>query len=108
MRLPWLARVLPPVVLCAGAVVAVAAWPWGGTFVADGMLWIPAGEAVLGSQDGDADAPLHRVRISGFWLDATEVTNAQFAAFVAATGHVTDAERPPFKADVPDLPDDQR
>lgn len=58
-----------------------------------GMVWIPGGEAWLGSQEGDADAPLHRVRLSGFWLDATEVRNAEFAAFVAATGHVTDAER---------------
>ncbi|MBL8754402.1 MAG: formylglycine-generating enzyme family protein [Planctomycetes bacterium] len=72
------------------------------------MVWIAGGEAVLGSQRGDADAPLHRVRLSGFWIDATEVTNAQFAAFVQATGHVTDAEKPPSKEDVPDLPDDQR
>jgi formylglycine-generating enzyme required for sulfatase activity len=108
MRLPWLARVLPPVVLVVGAALAVAVWRWGGTDAPEGMVWIPGGEAVLGSQNGDADAPLHRVRITGFWLDATEVTNAQFAAFVAATGHVTDAEKPPSKADVPDLPDDQR
>ena len=73
-----------------------------------GMVWIAGGEAVLGSQNGDRDAPRHRVRLDGFWLDATEVTNAQFAAFVAATGYVTDAEKPPSKADVPDLPDDQR
>ncbi|WP_273831267.1 SUMF1/EgtB/PvdO family nonheme iron enzyme, partial [Serratia bockelmannii] len=32
-------------------------------------------------------------RVSGFWIDQTEVTNAQFAAFVTATGYVTDAER---------------
>ncbi len=74
----------------------------------DGMVWIPGGEAVLGSQNGDADAPLHRVRLDGFWLDVAEVTNLQFAAFVRATGYVTDAEKPPSKEDVPDLPDDQR
>jgi formylglycine-generating enzyme required for sulfatase activity len=73
-----------------------------------GMVWIAGGEATLGSQNGDSDAPLHRVRLDGFWIDATEVTNAQFAAFVAATHHVTDAEKPPSKHDVPDLPDDQR
>ena len=73
-----------------------------------GMVWIAGGEAVLGSQCGDADAPLHRVRITGFWLDATEVTNAQFAAFVQATRYVTDAEKPPSKEDVPNLPDAQR
>ena len=35
-----------------------------------------------------------RVRVSPFWMDATEVTNAQFAAFVKATGYKTVAERP--------------
>ena len=33
------------------------------------------------------------VRVDGFWIDRTEVTNAQFAKFVAATGYVTLAER---------------
>jgi formylglycine-generating enzyme required for sulfatase activity len=46
------------------------------------MVWIAPGEAVLGSQNGDRDAPLHRVHLDGFWIDATEVTNDQFAAFV--------------------------
>lgn len=73
-----------------------------------GMVWIPGGEAVLGSQRGDRDAPLHRVRLRGFWIDRTEVTNAQFAAFVAATRYVTDAEKPPSAEDVPGLPDAQR
>ncbi len=69
-----------------------------------GMVWIPGGRAVLGSQHGDRDAPLHPVELSGFWLDATEVTNAQFAAFVAATKHVTDAERTPTPAELPGVP----
>lgn len=73
----------------------------------EGMVWIAGGEAVLGSQDGDADAPKHRVRLSGYWLDATEVTNAAFARFVAATGHVTDAERKPKAEEVPGVPKDQ-
>ncbi len=86
----------------AKAVVATPAEPTAG------MVWIAGGEAMLGSQNGDRDAPLHKVRLTGFWLDATEVTNAQFAQFVQATGYVTDAEKPPSKEDVPDLPDDQR
>ncbi len=73
----------------------------------EGMVWIAGGEAVLGSQTGDRDAPLHRVRLGGFWLDPTEVTNAEFARFVAATGYVTDAERKPGKEDVPGVPEDQ-
>ncbi|MEO6596844.1 MAG: formylglycine-generating enzyme family protein [Planctomycetota bacterium] len=72
-----------------------------------GMVWIAGGEATLGSQNGDRDAPLHRVRLDGFWLDATEVTNAQFAAFVAATHYVTDAEKKPSPEDVPGVPQDQ-
>lgn len=61
----------------------------------EGMLWIPGGEFTMGSTEGLADErPPHRVRVSGFFLDATEVTNAQFRAFVEATGYVTVAERP--------------
>jgi formylglycine-generating enzyme required for sulfatase activity len=73
-----------------------------------GMVWIPGGDAILGSQQGDRDAPLHRVRLDGFWLDATEVTNAEFAAFVAATNHVTDAERVPTAEELPGVPDAER
>jgi len=78
----------------------------------DGMVWIPGGEfsmgaadprgALEGGPDGLADArPIHRVRVAGFWMDRTEVTNRQFAAFVRATGYVTVAERTPSAADVP-------
>ena len=71
------------------------------------MVWIHGGEAMLGSQNGDRDAPLHRVRLDGFWLDATEVTNAQFAAFVLAVHHVTDAEKKPTPEEVPGAAADQ-
>ncbi|MEC9373772.1 MAG: formylglycine-generating enzyme family protein, partial [Planctomycetota bacterium] len=62
-----------------------------------GMVWIPAGEFTMGTNDPNswpAERPAHRVRVDGFWIDRTEVTNAQFAAFVEATGYVTVAERP--------------
>lgn len=59
-----------------------------------GQVWVPGGLSVLGSDDGYADeGPRQSVQVQGFWMDRTEVTNAQFAAFVRATGHVTDAER---------------
>ena len=51
----------------------------------------------MGSTDAHARAdekPVHRVRVDGFWMDATEVTNRQFAEFVQATGYETVAERP--------------
>lgn len=63
-----------------------------------GMVWIPpSGEFVMGSTDPLArpdESPVHRVRVGGFWMDITEVTNAQFRAFVEATGYITVAERP--------------
>jgi sulfatase modifying factor 1 len=62
-----------------------------------GMVWIPGGEFMMGSTDPLArpdEAPVHRVRVDGFWMDVTEVTNAQFAEFVKATGYKTVAERP--------------
>lgn len=63
-----------------------------------GMLWIPGGEFIMGSDDPLAhedEGPRHKVRLSGFWMDQTEVTNAQFAKFVEATNYVTTAERAP-------------
>lgn len=65
-----------------------------------GMVWIPPGEFMMGAADSDEMArddekPRHRVSVDGFWIDETEVTNAQFAAFVKATGYVTTAERQP-------------
>ena len=79
-----------------------------------GMVWIPGGEFSMGAAEpmgGDANAvgmqatadsrPIHRVYVDGFWMDATEVTNAQFAAFVAATGYVTIAEQTPRAEDFP-------
>lgn len=61
-----------------------------------GMIWIPSGEFAMGSTDPLAredESPVHRVWVDGFWMDATEVTNAQFRAFVEATGYKTVAER---------------
>ena len=61
------------------------------------MVWIPGGQFTMGSDHplGRPDElPLHEVRVDGFWIDITEVTNAQFREFVEATGYVTTAERP--------------
>ena len=49
------------------------------------MVWIPGGEFTMGDNSAHAhmvEKPAHRVRVDGFWMDQTEVTNAQFAAFV--------------------------
>ena len=40
------------------------------------------------------EGPPQRLSVAAFNMDATEVTNRQFARFIAATGYVTDAEKP--------------
>lgn len=86
------------------------------------MVWIPGGRFTMGDKDGAPhkhpdfadkipehhDAMFeHTVELDGFWIDATEVTNRQFAEFVAATGYRTTAERAPKREDflgqVPDV-----
>ncbi|MCT8158505.1 formylglycine-generating enzyme family protein [Pseudoruegeria sp. SHC-113] len=58
---------------------------------------IPGGASLIGTNRPelpvDGEAPLRRSKIKPFRMGATAVTNAQFAAFVEATGHVTEAER---------------
>jgi len=73
------------------------------------MVFIQGGEFLMGSDDPMfADAqPVHRVRVRSFWIDATEVTNAEFARFVAATGYRTVAERPLDPRDFPGVPESQ-
>lgn len=59
-----------------------------------GMLRIDGGDFELGSERGYADErPLATIHVDALWIDRTEVTNAQFTDFVAATGYVTQAER---------------
>lgn len=63
-----------------------------------GMVWIPGGEFTMGTNDPqsyETEQPAHRVRVKGFWMDLTEVTNEQYKAFVDATHYVTVAERKP-------------
>src|SRR3954471_12481012 len=81
----------------------------------NGMVWISGGEFSMGAQDpplmdrvgmqATTDSrPIHRVYVDGFFMDKTNVTNAQFAAFVTATGYVTIAEKTPTPEDFPDAP----
>jgi formylglycine-generating enzyme required for sulfatase activity len=68
-----------------------------------GMVWIPGAEYTMGNEAADAPAherPAHRVRVDGFWMDETDVTNAQFRAFVEATGYVTTAEKTPTEEEI--------
>ena len=66
--------------------------------VKDGMVLVPAGDFQMGSDRDQAredEYPIHAVHVDSFWMDQTEVTNAQFKSFVDATGYVTTAEKKP-------------
>jgi formylglycine-generating enzyme len=80
-----------------------------------GMVWIPGGEFSMGAQDAPDmnmvgmqatkdSRPIHRVYVDGFFMDKNDVTNAQFAAFVKATGYVTIAEKTPTAEEFPGAP----
>lgn len=63
-----------------------------------GMVWVPGSEFTMGSDGSNSrpdEGPAHCVRVDGFWMDITEVTNAQFREFTEATGYVTTAQRKP-------------
>jgi len=68
----------------------------------DGMVWIPGGTFRMGSDSHyPEEAPAHRVRVDGFWIDRAPVTNREFLRFVNATGYVTFAEVKPDPKDYP-------
>ena len=78
----------------------------------EGMVLIPGGTFKMGgdpglmgggSQSHGSSYPIHEVTVDPFWMDETEVTNAQFAEFVEATGYVTFAEKPLPKEQVQEL-----
>jgi formylglycine-generating enzyme len=69
------------------------------------MAWVAAATFRMGSDAHyPEEAPVHPVAVSGFWIDRYQVTNREFAAFVADTGYVTVAERPLDPADFPGAP----
>jgi sulfatase modifying factor 1 len=68
----------------------------------ENMVWIPGGEFLMGSDNHyEEEAPAHRVKVAGFWMDRTTVTNREFEGFVNDTGYVTVAERSADPADYP-------
>lgn len=75
---------------------------------ASNMVWIPAGRFWMGTDALDDARPVHQVSVSGFWIDRTEVTNEEFARFVAATGYLTTAEQPLDPERYPGLSADER
>ncbi len=62
----------------------------------EGMVWIEGGTFSMGGDNEQArkdEYPKHSVKLNGFYMDVTEVTNEQFAVFVKATGYITTAEK---------------
>ena len=62
------------------------------------LVDLPGGPFTMGAEGGgsyaaDGEGPVHEVELSPFAIDAVAVSNERFDAFVAATGHVTEAER---------------
>jgi iron(II)-dependent oxidoreductase len=61
--------------------------------VTDVMVEIAAGPFIMGTDSGEPnEAPAHEVDLPAFMIDKFEVTNADFAVFVEATGYETYAE----------------
>ena len=71
------------------------------------MVWIDGGVYQRGDDMFPDAQPLQEVFVDGFWIDEAEVTNAQFAEFVKATGYVTVAERPLDPKEFPGAPPDK-
>lgn len=74
-----------------------------------GMVAIPGGRFLMGSERFyREERPQREVTVAPFWIARHEVTNAQFAAFVAATNYRTVAERPLDARQFPQLKPEQR
>jgi formylglycine-generating enzyme required for sulfatase activity len=71
--------------------------PQSGREAPPAMVWIPGGTFLMGTNDKESfpsERPAHLVQVEGFWMDEYDVTDAEFAKFVQATGYPTTAERP--------------
>lgn len=99
--------------------VVLAGWGMGGTIAIaaptnapcpSDMVYIPGGTFAMGADNPDfvEEKIAEDVTVSSFCIELHEVTNAQFAQFVEATGYVTVAERPLSKEQFPDLTEAER
>ena len=100
----WLAAIAQLLLLLLQPVPALAADPCPAS-----MVLIPGGSYRIGAgAQLPEEQPVRRLRINPFCLDRTEVSNDRFAAFVAATGYVTVAERPLSADQFPELTASER
>lgn len=98
-RIARYAMVLAALVIgFVGAYLTVCALANKSPVAEAGMVYVPGGEFTMGTSSElgwPNEKPAHRVRVESFYIDTTEVTNAEFAKFVEATGYRTTAERKP-------------
>ncbi|MEZ5040351.1 MAG: formylglycine-generating enzyme family protein [Saprospiraceae bacterium] len=69
----------------------------------EGMIWIEGGSYQMGGDNDQAredEFPKHPTVVDNFWMDETEVTNAQFKSFIEATSYVTTAEKEITREDI--------
>jgi formylglycine-generating enzyme required for sulfatase activity len=98
----WLWLVGGLVLVLGGAAVGLALWHSREKVIdpgpaPEGMVWIPANQFWMGSSETKFtdSRPEHEVQLDGFWIDAKEVTNAEFERFTRETGFKTLAELKP-------------
>jgi formylglycine-generating enzyme len=77
---------------------AAEATSTGNSGTTSGMVRLEGGEFLMGTEDregfpADGEGPVRAVTLKPFWIGSVAVSNERFAAFVDATGHVTEAER---------------
>lgn len=78
--------------------LAETASPACPTMPKDAYVWIPGATFAMGADDTlPEEGPAREVTVAGFWMATHEVTNAEFAEFVRATGYKTLAEKDPPK-----------
>jgi len=81
------ARSAPPVRMPAPAIAPVLK-PKQNPIDGATMIWIPAGQFLMGSERGSNDEkPRHKVELDGYWIYETAVTVALYKKFCAVTGH---------------------
>lgn len=69
----------------------------------DGMVWLPGGNFLMGSEDFyPEESPIRRAAVEGLWIDEHPVTVAQFRRFVEARDYLTWAEKAPDANDYPE------
>jgi len=91
------AEINSSLLVMAGVLFSVGSIGQGATPPPGEMALIPAGNFTMGSDAPESrhnEGPTHKVHVDSFWIDEHDVTNAEFAKFVKATGYKTTAEQP--------------